>query len=163
RVARGAAQASRVWEGSMTRVVLESPSAAVRITRAAAWLASRTEPHVTVIGASVDAAAEIARLALEHRTGCGLFGALTGAQTKTHAALGWQRTTLGTIAAALARPELARLGLAPASALALEAICARVVHDHGDALGRLFPIRERPGLPRALARTLGELRLARST
>ena len=75
--------------------------------------------------------------------------------------LGWTRTTLSGMAASLARTELARLGLAPASPLALEAICARVVHDSESALGRLAPIADRPGLPRALSRTIGELRLAR--
>ena len=132
----------------MSRVVFESPSARARIGRAVQWLRSRREPHVTVVAASVDAAGEIARQAL------------AGGGEGARASLGWQRTTLGALAASLSRTELARLGLAPASALALEAICARVVHDHGEALGRLAPIRERPGLPRALARTLGELRLA---
>jgi ATP-dependent helicase/nuclease subunit B len=130
----------------MSRVVLESPSAQARIARAVEWLRSRHEPHVTVVAASVDAAGEIARQAIASGTASASFG--------------WQRTTLGAVAASLARTELARRGLAPAGALALEAICARVVHDHGDALGRFSPIRERPGLPRALARTLGELRLA---
>jgi CRISPR/Cas system-associated exonuclease Cas4 (RecB family) len=133
----------------MTRLVLESPSAAARLARAASWLASRTEPHVTIVAASVEAASEVARRALVDAPG--------------RASLGWRRATLGSIATSMARPELARLGLAPAGPLALEAICARVVHDHGEALGRLSPIRERPGLPRALARTLCELRLARVT
>jgi CRISPR/Cas system-associated exonuclease Cas4 (RecB family) len=132
----------------MASVVLESPSAKVRVGRAARWLAGRTEPNVTVLAAFVDAAGEVARRAL-------------AGEGAPRASLGWRRTTLGALSAAIARPELARLGLAPASALALEAICARVVHEHAEALGRLSPIRERPGLPRALARTLGELRLAR--
>jgi RecB family exonuclease len=132
----------------MSRVVLESPSAQARVLRAVQWLRSRREPHVTIIAASIEAAAEITRRAI--------------ADGAAGAALGWQRTTLGALGASLARAELARRGLAPASALALEAICARVVHDHGEALGRLLPIRERPGLPRALARTLGELRVARA-
>lgn len=132
---------------SMPRLLFESSSAEDRVARAAAWLAERTEPHVTIVAASLDAAAEIARRAV--------------ALGKRPASLGWQRTTLGGLAASLARIELARLGLAPASPLALEAICARVVHDHEGALGRLAPIKDRPGLPRALARTLGELRLAR--
>ncbi|MBX3222024.1 MAG: exodeoxyribonuclease V subunit gamma [Labilithrix sp.] len=134
----------------MSRLVFESPSARARVDRAASFLGARGEPHVTVVAASVDAAGEVARIALS-RGGDG-----------ARASLGWQRTTLGAIAASLARPDLARRGLAPASALALEAICARVVHDHGEVLGRLTPIRERPGLPRALARTLGEIRLARA-
>lgn len=130
------------------RVVFESPSAHARLARAADWLASRPEARVSVISASTIAAAEITRRAIAAGT--------------RRASLGWTRTTLGALAAELARTELARLGLVPASALALEAICARVVHDHPRALGRLSPIRERPGLPRALARTLGELRLARA-
>jgi ATP-dependent helicase/nuclease subunit B len=152
----------------LTRVILESPSATVRIRRAAAWLASRADAQVTVLAASVDAAAEVTRHAFFASTTTSTTSEGSSKATNPcampmpmQASLGWQRTTLGAIAAQLARPELARLGLAPASGLALEAVCARVVHDHGDALGRLAPIRERPGLPRALARTLGELRLAR--
>lgn len=132
----------------MARVVFESPSAEARVVRGASWLAASAESRVTIVAASLEAAAEISRRALM----------VEGARRAT---LGWQRVTLGSLAAELARTELAKLGLAPASALALEAICARVVHDHGEVLGRLSPIRERPGLPRALARTLGELRLAR--
>lgn len=130
----------------MTRILFESPSARARVRRAVEWLTARSEPRVTVLAASAEAAADVTR------------GALAAAARP--ASLGWRRASLASLAASLARPELARLGLAPASALALEAICARVVDDHPDALGRLAPIRERPGLPRALARTLGELRLA---
>ncbi len=145
----------------MTRVILESPSATTRVHRAASFLAERADVHVTLLAASLDGAAEVARRALSTASA---KGATAGSDaTGILASLGWQRTTLGAIAALHARPELARLGLAPASGLALEAVCARVVHDHGDALGRLAPIRERPGLPRALSRTLGELRLARLT
>jgi CRISPR/Cas system-associated exonuclease Cas4 (RecB family) len=135
--------------GAMTRALLESPSAETRIGAAATWLSARSEEHVAIVAASVDAAGEVARRAILSK--------------ESRASLGWQRTTLAAMATSFARPELARLGLAPASALALEAICARVVHDHEGALGRLAPIRERPGLPRALARTLGELRLAKAT
>jgi ATP-dependent helicase/nuclease subunit B len=122
--------------------VVESSSAEARCAHAAAWLAERERQRVTIVGATFDAAAEIARRAV------------------TDASLGWRRTTLAARAAELARPELVRRDLVPASALALEAICARVVHEHPKVLGRLAPLRERPGLPRALARTLAELRLA---
>lgn len=130
----------------MSRILFESSSAEDRIERAVRWLAERDEAHVTIVGATLDAAAEVCRRAVVLR-GKG--------------SLGWTRTTLSGAAASLARTELARLGLAPASPLALEAICARVVHDSDHALGRLSPIADRPGLPRALARTIGELRLAR--
>jgi ATP-dependent helicase/nuclease subunit B len=138
----------------MTSALLESPSAEIRVARAAEWLATRTEPHITIVGASVDAAAELTRRALT------LPSRRAPSSGKPASAFGWQRTTLGALAVSLARTELARRDLAPASPLALEAICARIVHEHAEALGRFAPIRERPGLPRALARTLGELRLA---
>ncbi len=131
----------------MSAEVLVSPCAEARLASAATWLAARTEHHVTIVGASIEAAAEVARRAL-------------GAAPTSRASFGWQRTTLGVLAVGLARPELARRGLVPASGLALEAVCARVVHDQRSVLGRFAPIGELPGLPRALARTVTELRLA---
>lgn len=101
---------------------------------------------MTIVGASTDAAAEIARRAL--------------LASPERASFGWQRTTLGVLAVTLARPELASRGLVPVSGLALEAACARVVHENRENLGRFGPIGDRPGLPRALARTVNELRLA---
>jgi CRISPR/Cas system-associated exonuclease Cas4 (RecB family) len=130
---------------SMSVEILVSPCAEARLESAAAWLAARTEHHVTIVGASIEAAAEVARRALG------------GA---AQASFGWQRTTLGVLAVGLARPELARRGLVPVGGLALEAVCARVVHDQRSALGRFAPIGDLPGLPRALARTVVELRLA---
>ena len=139
----------------MAAEILVSPCAEARLAAAAAWLRSRdprTERHVTIVGASIEAAAEVARRALES----------DGAK----ASFGWQRTTLGVLAVSIARPELAKRGLVPVGGLALEAVCARVVHDqHRGArgkskLGRLSPIGDLPGLPRALARTVAELRLA---
>jgi RecB family exonuclease len=130
----------------MSRILFESSSAEDRIERAVRWLAEREEAHVTVVGGTLDAAAEVCRRAV---------------MLRGKGSLGWSRTTLSGLAASLARTELARLGLAPASPLALEAICARVVHDAESKLGRFAPIADRPGLPRALSRTIGELRLAR--
>lgn len=138
----------------MSRALMTSPSADRRLDRAAAWLAERPEAHVTIVAASLEAAGEVARRALA-RGGKG-------------ASFGWQRTTIGMLATTLARPELARRGLVPAGSLALEALCARVVTESSHrssvrdsaGLGRFAPIAERPGLPRALARTLAELRLA---
>jgi ATP-dependent helicase/nuclease subunit B len=137
-----------VYDGaSMSAEVLVSPCAEARLASAATWLAARTEHHVTIVGASIEAAAEVARRAL-------------GTAPTSRASFGWQRTTLGVLAVGLARPELARRRLVPASGLALEAVCARVVHDQQSVLGRFAPIGELPGLPRALARTVTELRLA---
>ena len=116
----------------MSRILFSSPSAETRLARAAGWLASRREARVTIVAASVEAAGEVARRAL--------------ALSKTPASFGWQRMTLGMLATTLARPELARAGLVPAGSLALEAICARVVHEDRARLGRFTPIAERPGL-----------------
>jgi len=139
----------------MSGAVLVSPTAEERLERAASWLAARRERHVTIVGASIEASAEIARRAL----------VASPKGEKPRATFGWQRSTLGVLAVGLARPELARRGLVPVGGLALEAACARVVHAHhkkksGSALGRFAAIGERPGLPRALARTVLELRLA---
>ena len=146
----------------MSGSILVSPCAEARLASAAAWLASRTEHHVTLVGASIEAAAEVARRGL---------AALP--DTGARASFGWQRTTLGVLAVGIARPELARRGLVPVGGLALEAVCARVVHDQHrgrrsgppgrggkSKLGRFAPIGHLPGLPRALARTVVELRLA---
>lgn len=139
----------------MPGAILVSPCAETRLSRAAAWLASRTEPHVTIVGASIEVAAEVARRAL----------AMPSSSGARVASFGWQRSTLGVLAVGLARAELARRGLVPVGTLALEAVCARVVHDHhkgsgASKLGRFAPIGDLPGLPRALARTVAELRLS---
>ena len=78
------------------------------------------------------------------------------------AVFGWHRFTLARVAWALAGARLAETGLMPAGSLAVEAICARVVHavSSKGRLGRFEPIADRPGLPRALARSFTELRLA---
>lgn len=140
----------------MSREILVSPCAEARLASAATWLGARKEHHVTIVGASIEAAAEVARRAL--------------AASSASASFGWQRTTLGVLAVGIARSELAKRGLVPVGGLALEAVCARVVHDQhrGESagrsgkskLGRFAPIGDLPGLPRALARTVAELRLA---
>ncbi|MCA9535127.1 MAG: PD-(D/E)XK nuclease family protein, partial [Myxococcales bacterium] len=78
------------------------------------------------------------------------------------AAFGWHRLTLGQLAAQLGLPQLAAQGRAPASPLAMEALAARVVFELAQAeqLGRFQPVAHRPGLPRALVRTLRELEQA---
>lgn len=81
----------------------------------------------------------------------------------TEGAAGLHRITLIQFAAELARPEMTRRGLAPLSSLGVEAIAARVIHAERDS-GRFAyfeGVAAMPGFARALARTLGELRLAR--
>jgi CRISPR/Cas system-associated exonuclease Cas4 (RecB family) len=123
-----------------------SAAAAVRLERALGWLSlRRRDEEVLVLGASSEAAAEITRLAARRRG----------------ASFGWQRSTLGRTAAMLAAPALAERGLSPVGALPLEALVARVVDGlrRTRSLGRFQEVAELPGLPRALARTLAELRL----
>ncbi|APR85438.1 ATP-dependent nuclease, subunit B [Minicystis rosea] len=131
----------------MAPAIIVSATASLRIERALAWLAERRrDEEVLILGASTEAAAETARLAAVRRGAC----------------FGWQRSTLGRTAAALAGPALAARGLAPVGALPLEALVARVVDGlrRTRSLGRFQVVAELPGLPRALARTLAELRLA---
>jgi ATP-dependent helicase/nuclease subunit B len=126
------------------RAVITSAGAQARLVRAQEWLAAR--PRALVLGASLDAASEVAR----------------GAALRLGASFGWQRFTLGRFAALLASRQMAELGLSPISPLGLLGLCARVVHRMGKSLslGRFQPLAEQPGLARALSRTLQELRLA---
>lgn len=131
----------------MQRALVTSPVASARLARAEAWLAARPRgEEVLVVGASHESATDLTRrVAREHG-----------------ASFGWYRATLARVAAALAGPELAARGIAAAGSLPLEAICARVVDALGarGELGRLAEAAGFPNLPRALARTLGEVRLA---
>src|SRR5262245_58969030 len=74
-------------------------------------------------------------------------------------AFGWQVESLATLANKLAGTALAAAGLTPIRGVALEALCARVVWQLGERrqLGRFAAVEGRPGLPRALARTLSDL------
>ena len=127
------------------REIATSSRAAARLERAREWLCARARgEHVLVVAATQDGAAEMVRDATR----------LAGA------AFGWQRFTLGRLAAVIAAETLAARGLSPLSALGVEAVCARVVQRMRGRLGRFEPIAGQPGLPRALSRSLQELRLA---
>ncbi len=80
-----------------------------------------------------------------------------------HGIAGVHRPTLIQLAADLARPAMAALGLAPLTSLGLEALAARAVYHARSAneLNYFKPVAELPGFARALARTLSELRLAK--
>jgi ATP-dependent helicase/nuclease subunit B len=69
--------------------------------------------------------------------------------------------TLVEFAADLARPAMATRGLGPLSRLGREAVAARVAHAAGAAseLRYFAPVAGLPGFARALANTIGELRL----
>jgi ATP-dependent helicase/nuclease subunit B len=102
--------------------------------------------ELVVVGATTESATELTRK----------VGVEIGSS------FGWYHLTLPRLAWALAGPTLARQDLSPVGPLALEAVCARIVHANAAKghLGRFAPIGDRPGFPRALARTFGELRLA---
>ena len=81
---------------------------------------------------------------------------------ETGATFGITRSSLAELVARLALPALAKQGLTPSAPLSDEAVSARVA-DHllkQDALTYFAPVAHMPGFPRALSRTLGELRMA---
>lgn len=127
--------------------LLHAPDAETRLRAAAAWIAGHSPAApLLVVAPTLEAGSRLLRRAAEGRP----------------AAFGWQRVTLTELAARLGATRLAAQGLAQATPLVLEAMCARMVHlarDEG-ALGRYARVADRPGLPRALARTFTELGLA---
>jgi CRISPR/Cas system-associated exonuclease Cas4 (RecB family) len=116
-----------------------------RIDAARAWLGERRpdEPLVVL------AASSLAGQQLIHE-----------ATVERGAVFGWRHDTLARYAVRLATPRLAAESLAPAGNLVVEALCAARVEDlrQEEALGRFAPVADAPGLPRALARSLMELR-----
>jgi RecB family exonuclease len=100
-----------------------------------------------IIGASLDAANELARKVVQARG----------------AAFGWHRLTLPQLAAVLAASGPKEGRILPLGQLGVQAICARVVHKltAEGSLGRYSSIANGPGFARALARVVMELRLAK--
>ncbi len=131
-------------------LVFLSPRSAERVERARAWLREVDAGGGTelLVVASPDAARDLLREAARERT----------------AAFGWQRASLARLAASLAGPALCEGALVPIGRLAAEAVATRVVAElaRRGELGRYEGVRDGPGLPRAVARTLEELRLARA-
>jgi CRISPR/Cas system-associated exonuclease Cas4 (RecB family) len=124
----------------------QSSSAAERLDAAREFL-GRFPPatEILIVGASRDAADDLARR----------IAAARGAT------FGLRRASLTQLAAGLAGAALARRGAAPATALGVEAVAARVSFEaeRDGALGYFAPVARLPGFARALAATLGELRL----
>lgn len=75
-------------------------------------------------------------------------------------ALGIHRYTLPQLAVSLARPLMADRGIAPLTALGLEAVAARVLHAERGELEYFRPVASLPGFARSLAKTFAELRLS---
>jgi hypothetical protein len=103
-------------------------------------------PPVLIIGASRAAADEFA-LAMAVEQG---------------ATFGITRSSVAEFVCRLALPALARQGLTPTAPLSDEAVAARVADDlvNRKVLDYFTPVARMPGFPRALSRTLGELRMA---
>jgi ATP-dependent helicase/nuclease subunit B len=127
-----------------------SPSAASRLAAARAFaLAFPPSQPVTIVAATRGAADDFARSIARQRP----------------ATLGLSRFSLTQLAARIAAPRLAGRGIAPASALALEAVAARAAFETArhDRLSVLSAVADAPGFPRALARSFGDIRLASLT
>jgi hypothetical protein len=127
--------------------IIESSDASVRLDEARAWLAGHAASGSVVVSASRGAADDLARSVARARGG----------------AAGIHRFSFVQLAAHLAAPVLAARGIAPATRIGSEAVAARVAFEAGrdGGLEHFGPIAGTPGFPRALARTLGELALAR--
>ena len=135
--------------GSSTRTtrIITSTSNALRLREAAAFLHdSHPEHEVLVVASSRGAADDLARRAA---TGRG-------------ASLAWHRFSVMQLAARLGIDALAARGRLPGSPLGAEAVASRAIFGAiADGSLRYFsPVAQTPGFPRAVARTIGELRLA---
>ena len=121
-------------------------SAAIRHEAAREGL-RQVEPPILVL-ASTRAAADEFALSLAARAG---------------ATFGIARASVSELVVKLALPALAKQGLSPTAPLSNEAVAARVADDllSGGELAYFAPVAAMPGFPRALSRTLSELRLAR--
>src|SRR5712692_9605208 len=126
----------------------QSSSAAERFGATSAFV-ERFPPatEVLIVGASRDAADDLARR-------------VTAARGAT---FGLHRASLTQLAVRFAAEEMARLGVAPATALGAEAVAARVSFEalREQALAYFAPVARFPGFARALAASLSELRLGR--
>jgi RecB family exonuclease len=131
---------------SATIATFQSASADERLRAALAFL-ERVSPatEVLIVGASREAADDLARRVTVARG----------------ASFGLHRASLLQLAAWLAAAEMAGRGVAPATALGTEAVAARVAFEAlgARAIDYFAPVARFPGFARALATTLGELRL----
>ena len=127
--------------------LIESSATEKRLTEARAFVADRaSRGEVTIVAATRGAADDLAR-AIARTAG---------------ATIGIHRFSLTQLAARLAAPIVAAGGRTPATTLASEAVAARAAFEanRDRALSYFGPVAQTPGFPRALLRTLQELRLA---
>ena len=127
--------------------IVESAEAALRLEQAHAWLLQHAERGAVIVGASRGAADDLARWVANARGG----------------ALGLHRFSFTQLAAHLAAPVLASRGSVPVTRVGTEAVAARATFEaqRDGELAYFGPVASTPGFPRALARTLGEIALAR--
>ena len=130
----------------VAREILTSNSYARLLEKSAEFLRANGHTEIVLIAPSRSAADDLVRSAC----GSTLFGI--------------HRTTLTGLAAALAAPSIAERGLAPMSQLSREALAARVVFrlSSDGAIPYFHPVANTPGLSRAVARSIQELRLQRT-
>ena len=126
---------------------ISSPASHERIAAAARFLAALAPDRTAlIVGATRAAADELAFTVAQQRGG--IFGIT--------------RASFAELVTKLALPALARESLSPTGGLGAEAIAARAAFEALQA-GRLTyfaPVAHLPGFPRALSRTLSEVRLA---
>ena len=128
-----------------TLISIVLPSAASRLADARARIAA-LDPPLVIVAATRAAADEFAFSIAEAKG----------------ATFGITRSSVAELVAKIAVPALARRGLTPSAPLSDEAVSARVTDDlrRKNKLAYFEPVASMPGFPRALSRTLGELRMA---
>ena len=127
--------------------LVESSATELRLAEAGAFVRDRaSRGDVSIVAATRGAADDLAR----------------SIASATGATIGIHRFSLTQLAARLAAPVIAGNGQTPATALASEAVAARAAFEAERAHGLSYfgPVAHTPGFPRALSRTLQELRLA---
>jgi hypothetical protein len=127
--------------------LLVSTSSAVRLQHAEAFLLGcPSDQDLLVVASSRSAADDLARRAASSRP----------------ASFGWHRMSVLQLAARLGLPVLAAQRRLPGSPLGAEAVASRAIFGAiaDDALTYFGPVAHTPGFPRAVARTVGEMRMA---
>lgn len=127
--------------------VIEAAATELRLSEARSFVQARLPSgDVLIVSSSRGAADDLARAVARE---CG-------------ATIGLHRFSLTQLAARLAAPVLSQGRRAPATYLGAEAVAARAAFDaqRDGALEYFGPVALTPGFPRALARTLQEIRLA---
>ena len=130
--------------------IFQSASAAARLEAAASILRGLAPTHsVVVVAASRGAADDLVRRVARERT----------------ATVGVARFSLTQLAARVAAARLAAEGIAPSTGLGAEAIAARASFDaaRDGRLSYYGRVADTPGFPRALARTISELRAVQAS